>query len=135
MTMNKMAIMLMVMAMMVSACQASAQNNRSLADTSDDIVDVDEQPVVMKQVQPKYPEAAQKAKLEGTVRLKLLVNKLGTVDTVIVKQPTPTMAELEKAAVEAARQWVFKPATKDGKPMAVWVTFPTTFVIKAKSKK
>jgi len=45
------------------------------------------------------------------------------------------MAELEKAAVEAIKQWEFKPAIKEGKPIAVWVTFPTTFMLKAKGKK
>jgi TonB family protein len=139
MSISKISIMVMVMVLALTAfaCQVSAQNDRNAkppADTSD-FVDVDEMPVPIKLINAKYPEAAIKAKLEGTVRIKALVNKLGRVDSIVVVKPNPALAELEKAAIEAAKQSEFKPAVKDGKPIAVWVTYPIKFVLTAKSKK
>ena len=37
---------------------------------------------------------------------------------------------LDTQAVEAARQWLFKPGTKDGKPVAVRVALEMTFTLK-----
>ena len=37
---------------------------------------------------------------------------------------------LDTQAVEAARQWLFKPGTKDGKPIAVRVTLEMVFTLK-----
>jgi TonB family protein len=134
---NKIAILLMVLMPIVLACQVYAQNDRSAKPPTDssDYVDVDEMPVPIKLINAKYPEAAIKAKLEGTVRIKALVNKLGRVDSIVVVKPNPALAELEKAAIEAAKQSEFKPAVKDGKPIAVWVTYPMKFVLTAKGKK
>jgi TonB family protein len=147
MKISKIAILLLAMSLVLSTPRVFAQSKQSETPAQEDIlsqaerppidsfIGVDEVPMPIKQVQPKYPEAAKKANLEGMVWLRVLVNKLGTVDSVVVQKPMVTFAELEKAAAEAARQWVFKPAIKDGKPMAVWVSFPTVFKLGAKSKK
>jgi TonB family protein len=37
---------------------------------------------------------------------------------------------LDEAALASARQATFKPATKDGKPVAVWVQLPMRFALK-----
>ena len=41
---------------------------------------------------------------------------------------------LDEAAVKAARNTVFKPAIKDGKPVSVWVTFKIKFALDEKKK-
>ena len=33
----------------------------------------------------------------------------------------------DQASITAARQWVFSPALKDGRPVAVWITLPFKF--------
>ena len=38
--------------------------------------------------------------------------------------------ELDQEAVKAARQWKFKPGTKDGRPVAVQVNIELTFTLK-----
>lgn len=147
MKIGKIAILLLAISLATVTCQGTEQDKQSKKPAQeeilsqaerppiDSVIDVDEVAVPIKQVQPKYPEAAKKANLEGTVRLRVLVNKLGLVDSVIVQKPRVAFAELEKAAAEAAGQWIFKPAIKDGKPIAVWVTFPTQFKRSDKSEK
>ena len=68
---------------------------------------------------PEYPVEAMKARLQGDIRLEVVVGKDGTVQKARVLEPVPELAELEKAAVAAVRQWVYEPWLKDGKPQAV----------------
>jgi TonB family protein len=92
-----------------------------------DYVPYDQAPEVINQEQPKYPALALKAGLEGTVWTKLWVDENGKVFQVYV---TKSDAEIfEHAAIEAARQWRFKPAMTKGKPIATWVSIPFRFKI------
>jgi TonB family protein len=47
----------------------------------------------------------------------------------MVKQPLDAVHGLDDAAVEAARQWTFKPGTKDGKAVDVEVTLSFKFTL------
>ena len=83
---------------------------------------VEELPEAIEKVQPIYPDVA--GGIEGTVMIQARVLKDGTVgDTKVVK----SIPELDAAAVEAVRQWRFKPATTGGQPVAVWVAVPIKF--------
>ncbi len=77
---------------------------------------------------PAYDDASRKAKIEGTVRLQIIVTPDGNVrDAKVVK----SLAEgLDKKAVETVSQWKFAPATKDGKPVAVQIAVECTFKLK-----
>jgi TonB family protein len=66
---------------------------------------------------PAYPESARKAKLNGTVVLAVAVNEQGRVDD--VKVVRSSSREFEQNSIDAAKQWVFLPATRDGKPVAI----------------
>jgi len=82
---------------------------------------VDELPEVVTRVPPRYPEGVT---IEGTVLIQALVGKAGHVkDTRVVK----SIPALDRAAEEAVRQWMFKPALAEGKPVAVWVAIPVRF--------
>ena len=70
-----------------------------------------EEPVVVKKVTPVYPKEALKAKIEGTVYVTITINKEGWVSVGEVKKPRNKY--LDKAAVDAAMQWEFKPLSKD----------------------
>jgi TonB family protein len=92
-----------------------------------DYVPYDQAPEAINQEQPKYPALALRAGLEGTVWTKLWVDETGRVYQVYV---TKSDAQIfEQAALEAARQWRFKPAMSKGKPVAVWVSIPFRFKI------
>jgi len=84
-----------------------------------DYVYADELPVLVKDVLPRYPDIAREAQLEGDVLLRVLVGKDGRVLDVHVDASVPM---LDLAAIEAARQWVFKPAFANNHSVAVWIT-------------
>ncbi|TMQ62783.1 MAG: energy transducer TonB [Candidatus Eisenbacteria bacterium] len=87
---------------------------------------VEELPEAVTKVQPIYPDLAREASVDGTVVVQALVGKDGKVkDTKVVK----SVAMLDAAAVTAVRQWVFKPALSNNKPVAVWVAVPVKFTL------
>lgn len=92
-----------------------------------DFVAVEQEPVIIKRVEPKYPEMARTTGLTGTVVLRILVYKDGSVKDVIVVRPSGTNVGFEESALEAVKQWVFKPAIQNQKPVSVWVNYPIKF--------
>jgi len=85
-------------------------------------------PTVVKDVKPQYTEKARAAGIQGLVELTVVVGMDGLVSDVRVTEPLDD--ELDQQAVEAMRQWTFKPGTKDGKPVAVRVDVQMTFTLK-----
>jgi protein TonB len=75
--------------------------------------------------QPTYPEPARKSKLSGVVVVALAINENGYVDDVKVVRSSNRI--FEQNAMDAVRQWVFAPATKDGKPVAVQIDSEANF--------
>ena len=78
---------------------------------------------------PEYPPLARKRGIEGSVRVKVDVAADGTVSGVSVAVSSGD-ASLDRAALDAAAGWEFKPATEDGVPIAAvvyrWVGFTLT---------
>ncbi len=68
-------------------------------------------------VEPRYPETARKARIQGAVVLSLIIDVSGRVESVEVLRGLPL--GLSEAASEAASQWLFEPSTYNGKPTAV----------------
>jgi TonB family protein len=61
--------------------------------------------------------------LRGNVLVDVVVRQDGTVgDDVTVVQSLETRFGLDEPAVQASKQWRFKPATKDGEPVATHIT-------------
>lgn len=75
---------------------------------------------------PKYSEEARKAKYQGTVVLQAVITPDGRATEIqVVKGPG---LGLEEKAVEAVKQWRFKPAMgPGGKPVPVTVPIEVTF--------
>lgn len=85
-------------------------------------------PEVIKQVQAQYPVDAKNAKLEGTVWVKVWIDEAGKpVKANVMKSKRK---ELNQAALDAVMKWEFKPASLNGKPVAVWVNIPFKFALK-----
>ncbi len=85
----------------------------------------DEDPVPIRQVLPEYPEFAREAGMRGTVKVRVVIDENGRVIDASVFE-SDASAILEKAAVEAARKWLFKPAMQRDVPVKCMVvlTFP-----------
>ncbi len=87
-------------------------------------------PRLLRDVKPVYTREAIEAKIEGDVWLKVVVLPDGTVGRVEVVKSLDAVHGLDDQAVAAARQWLFNPGTKDGKPVAVRVMLELTFTLR-----
>jgi len=82
---------------------------------------------LIKQVEPVYPELAKRARVEGVVIIRLLIDETGHVAETEVMQGNPL---LDTAAVEAVRQWVYKPMLVNGEQVRVATTVKVIFNLK-----
>jgi len=82
-------------------------------------------PIVLSKKDPEYSEEARKAKFQGTVLLSIVVSTGGVAGDIKVVRSLGL--GLDEKAVEAVRQWKFKPGYKDGKPVPVAATIEVNF--------
>jgi TonB family protein len=75
--------------------------------------------------QPQYTEIARKARVQGVVIVQAIIDKQGAVTNVKVLKGLPM--GLEEAAVDAIKQWKFKPATLNGRPVTVYYNLTVNF--------
>jgi len=82
-------------------------------------------PRLRHKLEPEYAEDARIAKRQGTVVLSVVVDENGAPrDIGIVRS---LGLGLDEKAVECVKQWVFKPALKEGVPVPVQVTIEVNF--------
>jgi periplasmic protein TonB len=82
------------------------------------------QGLVIKRVQPKYPPSALAAHREGAVQIEATVDKQGNVVDPKVLSGDPMLAA---AAVQAVRQWRYKPYYLDGQPVEIQTQITVNF--------
>ncbi len=85
-------------------------------------------PKALKRSSAKYPDALKGKKLEGTVRMEVLVSETGKVLDVRVIQSVDPL--LDQAAAASAKEWIFEPAKKQGVPVKVWFPVSMSFVMR-----
>jgi len=78
------------------------------------------------QVKPRYPESARRAGAQGVTTLRVRVLENGRVGDVIVEQ-SAGFRDLDFAAVDAVKKWLFEPARRGKEPVSVWVLLPVKF--------
>lgn len=79
------------------------------------------QAVKISTVNPRYPTQAARAKQEGYVIVAFIVTPEGTTTNVRVTDSRPIHV-FDRAAIDAVERWRFKPATRNGEPVASEVT-------------
>ena len=84
-------------------------------------------PIAIFTPDPEFSEEARKAKFSGNVMVSLIVDPSGKPRNVHVLRGVGM--GLDQKAVEAVEQYKFKPAMKDGKPVAVYVNIEVNFQI------
>jgi TonB family protein len=89
------------------------------------VTDVDTKPIALSGLRPKYTKEARKNKTEGAVLARILVGADGLVKQVQVRRGLPD--GLNEEAIRAAYQLRFKPATKNGQPVAYWMQLEIEF--------
>jgi protein TonB len=82
------------------------------------------QGLLIKRVQPKYPQAALSAHVQGAVQIQALIDKEGKVVNLKVLSGDPGLAH---AALEAVRQWRYKPYYLDGQPVEIETQITVNF--------
>jgi TonB family protein len=81
-------------------------------------------PTKIKDVAPVYPAIAQSARVSGEVVIEATIDEEGKVaDTKVIK----SVPLLDQAAVDAVKQWQYRPALKNGVPTAVVMTVTVRF--------
>ena len=108
----------------------TTQNFLLKKEFSEEQLQYDDPPEATNQVQPKYPASAMAENIQGDVVTKLWLDDTGNVTKVEVAKSL--RKDLDEAAVAAVKQWKFKPAKKNGKPIAVWTAVPFRFKISGK---
>ena len=86
-------------------------------------------PVLFHRVEPDYPRAAIRTRSEGVVILDAIITAAGDVDEVRVLRSANPL--LDDAAVRAVRQWAYRPALLDGRPVRVRLTVTVKFSMPA----
>ena len=96
--------------------KSSAESDASSKSTPASISPEKMQERVITKVNPTYPPEAKKARIQGSVVLKAVIGKDGHVeDLKVVSGPS----ELQQSALDAVRQWVYKPYLVNGAPIEV----------------
>ncbi|MDQ3068197.1 MAG: energy transducer TonB [Acidobacteriota bacterium] len=87
-------------------------------------------PEVVRETKPRYTATAMRERISGSVQLQAVVDTRGTPTHVTVVTSLDTVYGLDTSAVDALKQWRFKPAMRDGKPVPYQVTVELTFTLR-----
>ena len=85
-------------------------------------------PVLVLKIDPIYPEVARIARLQGKVNVQAVIGLDGSVESAEILSSTNPL--FNDAALAAVRQWKYRPATMDGRPVRVYFGVAVTFVIR-----
>jgi protein TonB len=82
--------------------------------------------MLVRQVQPVYPQIARTAHISGTVVLHAIIAKDGTIQELQYVSGPPL---LMRAAMDAVREWRYKPTLLNGEPVEVDTTISVVFTL------
>jgi TonB family protein len=82
--------------------------------------------LIVKKVNPVYPEGARQARIQGLVLMKALIDKEGNVAKLELISGHPMLAD---AAMEAVRQWKYKPYLLNGQLLEVDTQIQVNFTL------
>ena len=83
--------------------------------------------MIVHSVPPVYPELAKQARVQGSVVLQAVIGKDGTVTDLRLISGHPLLAQ---PALDAVRQWRYKPYLLNGEPMAVETQVTVNFALR-----
>jgi protein TonB len=84
-------------------------------------------PWLIQEVRPIYTAAAMRARIQGMVVIRAVIRADGRVGTMQIIRSLDRVHGLDDAALVAARQWIFKPAVANGRPVEVTATLEVEF--------
>jgi len=84
------------------------------------------QGLIIRRVQPTYPPLARQARIQGTVVLQAQISKEGNIENLQLISGHPMLAP---AAIEAVKQWKYKPYLLNGEPVEVETQVQVNFTL------
>jgi len=84
-------------------------------------------PDLVHRTQPQYSVDAMRAKLQGVAVLTGIVGVDGRLHDIRIARSLDATFGLDQEAIACVRQWRFRPGTRQGKPVAVYVTIEVAF--------
>ncbi|MGA8432783.1 MAG: energy transducer TonB [Candidatus Sulfotelmatobacter sp.] len=82
--------------------------------------------LLLRRVNPNYPPLARQARIQGTVILQAEISKTGDIQNLRLVSGHPMLAP---AAIEAVKQWKYKPYLLNGEPVEVETTVQVNFTL------
>lgn len=79
---------------------------------------------LVRQVKPPYPALARQARIQGAVILEAVISRQGGVEQLRVVSGHPLLVQ---AAMDAVRQWKYRPTLLNGEPVEVVTTITVNF--------
>jgi protein TonB len=77
-------------------------------------------------VQPSYPALAKATRVQGQVVLRAVISRTGTIESLHVVSGHPLLV---RAAIDAVRQWRYRPYVLNGDPVEVETEVTVNFVL------
>src|SRR5437879_10652457 len=84
------------------------------------------QGLLLRRVNPTYPPLARRARIQGTVILQAQISKTGDIENLQLVSGHPMLAP---AAIEAVKQWKYKPYLLNGEPVEVDTQVQVNFTL------
>jgi protein TonB len=81
---------------------------------------------LIRRVEPIYPALARQARIQGTVLLRATISKDGMIENLQLLNGHPMLAQ---AAIEAVRQWRYRPYYLNGLPVEVETQVTVKFTL------
>jgi periplasmic protein TonB len=81
---------------------------------------------LLHRVQPEYPALARSARIQGQVLLRAVISRDGTIENLQVLAGHPMLV---RAAIDAVRQWRYRPYILNGEPIEVETQVTVNFVL------
>jgi len=82
--------------------------------------------MLVRKVPPAYPPLARQARIQGTVILQATISKEGSIENLQLISGHPMLAP---AAIEAVKQWKYKPYLLNGEPVEVETQVQVNFTL------
>ncbi len=86
-------------------------------------------PVKIHSVDPVYPEVAREANVEGAVTIQLVIRIDGSVGEVEILEVSDEEFGFDQSVIHAVRQWRYRPALENGRPVAVYFQVVARFIL------
>ena len=81
---------------------------------------------LIRRVQPEYPSLARQARIQGSVTLRAIISRDGRIENLQVINGHPLLVQ---SAIDAVRQWRYRPYMLNGEPVEVETQITVNFTL------